>query len=160
MAMVQATLETALLTLVPTTSEASAITALGAAYETFALGAAAGPVGITAAGVAAGRAVMETTLVGMSATDAGRTKIAASIVAFWATAAVPASFPTSFVVVAPPNAALQGLLNATWDAAVAAGSSLADATMAMAADMYAQAIIGGSATIPPPPIIGTLFPII
>lgn len=148
MVMVQATLATELQNMVPADNEPDAITALVDAYGTFASAAAAGPAVILPVNVTAGKAAMSAALVGMSAPGAGIASIPASIIAFWAAAVVP-PWPPAIAGVPPPNAGLAALLAATFPANMAGDLSLADATAAIAANMYAQAIIGGIMTLPP-----------
>ena len=146
--MVQATLATELEAMVPTTVEADAAATLGAAYETFALDATS-VVPILPAGPTAGKAAMIAALTGMSIPGAGIVLIPLSIVAFWI-AAAPVGWPPPLIAVPPPNAGLAALLAATFPANMAADLSLADAAAVLAANMWSQAIIGG--TVAPPPL--------
>lgn len=152
MALVQATLSTQLQNLAPTTVEATAITNLVNAYGTYAAGAASNAVPITPAGVTLGKNAMSAQLVGMSASGQGITKIPASIVAFWAAVAggLATSFAGAIAIVPPPNAGLAALLAATFPANTSGNLTLAQACDAIAANMHAQAIIGGTVTFTGP----------
>lgn len=157
--MVQATLAAQLQNMTPTDQESVAIATLVAAYGTFASTASAGPSVITPAAITAGKAAMQPALTGMSSSGQAATIIAAAIQAFWVAAATPAGFPPAIAVVPPPNAGLAALLSATFTSNTSGDLSLAAAANTVATDMYNQAIIGGTALIPPPPA-GTSYPIL
>lgn len=142
--MVQSDLETELLNMIPTTSEPAAITALTDAYGIFAAGAESNTVPLSAAGVTAGKAAMSSALVGMSLPGVGLIVIPLAVIAFWVAAATPAGFPGALSCVPPPNAALAAKLAITFPANVLSSASLADATKLMAADMFSEAVIGGT----------------
>lgn len=152
MPLVQATLSTQLQNLVPVATEPPAVTALTNAYGVYAAGATSNGVPITAAGVNLGKAAMSAVLVGMSASGAGITKIPASIVQFWIAVAggLATSFPGAIAIVPPPNAGLAALLAATFPANTSGNKTLAQACDAIAANMHAQAIIGGTVTFTGP----------
>ena len=152
MAMVKNTLATQLQNLAPASAEATAITNLVNAYGTYASAAAAGAVPITPAGVNLGKAAMQAALVGMSASGAGITKIPAAVIQFWVGVAggLATSFPGATAIVPPPNAGLAALLAATFPANTSGNKTLAQAADAIATNMHAQAIIGGTVTFPGP----------
>lgn len=152
MAMSQGKLASQLLHLTPAATEAQAIATLVGAYSTFAADAEAAGVPVTAAGVALGSAAMQAALVGVSAPGAGASVLTSAVQAFWAAVAggVAASFSGATAVVPPPHAGLQALLEATFASNLASRASLADATAAVAGDLYNQAIIGGTVTFPGP----------
>lgn len=161
MVMVQATLATQLQNMTPTGTESVAITNLVDAYGTFASTAAAGAALIPAANVTAAKAAMTTALSGLSsavAAGAAGNLIASSIQTFWVTAVVP-PWPPAVAGVPPPNAGLAALLTTTFGSNTGSEATLVAATAAMAADMFAQATIGGTMNIPPPPA-GTPTPIL
>jgi len=152
MPMSAAALATELLNLVPAATEAAAIITLVDAYGAFASDVQAGSAAITAAGVALGKAAMQAALVGVSAPGAGSAVLTAAVQAFWAAVAggLAASFAGAIAVVPPPHAGLQVLLDATFISNTAAAADLADATQAVATDLYNQVIIGGTVTQPGP----------
>jgi len=147
MVMSQSTLATQLRGMTKTSVESLAITHLVDAYATFAQDAMAGVIPIAPSGIQLGKTAMSAALVGMSAPGAGLVSIPASIVAFWVAAATVAAFPGTTVVTPPPNAGLATLLAATFPANVAGSLTLQQAAAALAANMYAQAIIGGTVTL-------------
>lgn len=152
MAMSASALASQLLNLVPAATEVAAIAVLADAYGTFASDAVAGAATITASGIALGKAAMQAALVGVSSPGAGSAVLTAAVQAFWAAVAggLATSFPAATAVVPPPHAGLQALLDATFAANTAAMANLADATQAVATDLYNQAIIGGTVTFPGP----------
>lgn len=144
-----ATLAKALLDLPPAATEAKAVQDFADAYATFAAEATAVGSPILAPGVAAGKAAMLLILPGMSAPGVGAAKLLAGIQAFWGGVAVapPVSFTSAIAVVPPPHAGLLALLVATFLDNIARKLSKADATAAIAANMYAEAL-GGTVTMP------------
>jgi hypothetical protein len=152
MAMSQVVLAAQLLALEPAAAEADAVSALADAYATFAADAQAGTAAITAAGVALGKAAMLAALVGMSAPGAGSAVLTAAVQAFWGAVAggLATSFPAATAIVPPPHSGLQALLDATFTSNTATAASGPDATAAVAADLYGQAITGGGVTFPGP----------
>lgn len=157
MAMVEATLATELQNLTPTSTESSAITALVDAYATYAADAeAATPIKST--GIDLGKTAMASALSGMSASGAGLTIIPNAILAFWngVAAGLATSFDGATAISAPPHATLETLFAATAAANTSGSKTLIEATEAIAADMHANAIVGGTVTTPGP----TVTPII
>lgn len=152
MAMSEATLASELEALVPEATEAAAAARLTEAYGNYAADAEGNAVPIESTGIDLGKAAMEPALAGMSAPGAGATVIANAVIAFWVAAAVPASFPTATIVVPPPNAGLAVALEAVFASNTAAQASLEDAAANIAAVMHAQAIIGGTVTLPGPSV--------
>lgn len=152
MAMTAATLTSQLLNLVPVGSEAAAIATLVGAYGAFASAATAGAATITAAGVDLGKAAMQITLVGVSAPNAGSAVLTAAIQAFWVAVAggLATSFPSASAVTPPPHVGLRPLLDAAFAANVSGKAGLAAAVNAVATQVYNQAIIGGTVTLPGP----------
>ena len=150
MTMLPATLSTELQNMTPSTTEASAITALTDAYGVFAADATASTP-ILSAGVDLGKAAMAPALVGMSVPNAGAAKMVAGIVAFWVAVAggLTTSFTGATAIFPPPNAGLQAALDAIFPANTAGNLSLADAMTNVANAMHAQAIIGGTVTVGP-----------
>lgn len=149
MVMVQATLATNLLSMVPEVTEAAAIANFRTAYEGYAAGAAAGAATIPAANVTAGGVALAAALVGMSAPGAGAASLTSGIIAFWVAAVVP-PWPPAVGGTPQPHAGLLALLTSTFASNTSSSASLATATAAIAADMHAQAIVGGIMLIPPP----------
>lgn len=151
MAMSPATLAAQLLGDAPAATEADAVAALAGAYGVFAKDAAAG-VPITDAGVSLGKAAMATALAGVSAPGAGASVLSSAVQAFWVAVAggIAASFAGALAVVPPPNAGLSASLAVTFAANTSAAASKADATAAVAADMHAEAVVGGVVTFPGP----------
>lgn len=160
MALVQATLETGLLNLTPTDQEATAITRLVDAYGTYASTATGAGVLITAAGVTLGKNAMASVLVGMSASNAGRAKIPAACLAFWTAvcASFVVSFPGSIAATPPPHVTLPTSFPTTIDANMSGSLSLADSASAIAGVIHADALVGGTVTLPgTPPIVGPIL---
>jgi len=158
MALLQSKLATQLLNLVPEATEAAAITNITDAYGIYAADAVAGAAAIPAANVTSGKSAMSAALVGMSAPGAGAAVLAAGVIAFWVAAVVP-PWPPAIGGTPPLNAGLAALLATTFATNISTSASLAIATAAIAANMHAQAIIGGIMLIPPPPA-GTPTPIL
>ncbi len=154
MAMVQATLATQLQNMIPVNLEATAITNLVNAYGTYASTATGAGVPIAAPGVTIGKTAMSTALVGMSATDAGRTLIPAACLAFWtaACAAFATTFPGSIASTPPPHVTLPTSFLTTVDANTSGSLGLVASMKAIAAVMHADAIIGGTVTLPGPTV--------
>ncbi len=157
--MVQATLQSELVTAwsLPHETEQDAIDAFVAAYTTFA-GDASSTSPITPAAVALGDAAMRAPLVGMSAPGAAPAAFTASIIAFWGAVAIPSGWGANVSALPPPHAGLAAKLAATFasqlteeDVNVAAGN--------IAVGMFSEAIVGGTASYPPPPA-GTPAPIL
>ncbi len=147
MTMVAATLSTELQNMTPSTTEASAITALTDAYGVFAADATA-LTPILIAGVNLGKAAMAPALVDMSVPGAGAAKMVAGIVAFWVAVAggLTTSFAGATAIFPPANAGLQAALDAIFLTNTAGNLSLADAMTNVANAMHSQAIIGGTVT--------------
>ncbi len=154
MSLSQPTLETAFESLVNTTSEAAAITALVNAFNTYAAGAqAATPV--LAAGLTLGRAAMSSALVGMNASGAGAAKVATAIKAFWTAVAggLATSFAGATAIVAPYQTLTTTHVQDAFTASKNAGSSLAASADALAAAIHPKRT-GGTVTTAGPTITG------
>jgi hypothetical protein len=163
-ALTEATLAEALEGMVPAATEADAITALTNAYETYTLDAvsgASGAVGIEAAAVTVAKGVMASALGGMSATDAGKTKIPAAVAAFWGSIAtqLAQAFVGSVATVPPPHATLAADFATIALANVAGEKSLEDSAAALAGNWHTAATTGGTTAIPPP-AGGTIYAIL
>ncbi len=156
--MSQSVLASALATLQPTDTEATAVARLTDAYATFAADAIAGAIPITPAGVALGRAAMLPALTGISSPDAGATILVSATQAFWVAvvSGLSASFATATAIIPPPHAGLLSALLSVFAANVDSQASVDDALNAVAGAFFAQAIIGGTITVPP----GTVLPIL
>ena len=150
------TLASELENLVPTVIESVAAQRLADAYEVFALDAIGNGVPILPSGPAAGKSAMIPALTGMSAPGAAASIIGNAVVSFWAAAATPAAFPGSIAVVPPPNANLASLLPSIFNANTAGNLSLVDAVQVIASTMHAEAIIGGTVTLPGP-VVGPIL---
>ena len=150
MPMSQSVLADELAKMTPTDQESVAIQRLVDAYGKFASDAMS-LTPILPAGVELGKTAMKAALTGMSAPGAGLVSIPTSIVAFWGAVAggLAASFAAATVIVPPPNAALPAAFPAVMVANTVGSLSRAASTAAMAAGMYADAIIGGTTTTPP-----------
>lgn len=158
MVMSQSTLASELENLEPSDSEQIAAQTLTDAYGVFATAATGIGIPITPAGVNLGKTAMLSTLSGMSAPGAGIVSIPAAIAAFWVAVAggLAASFPGAIAVVPPPHASLPAAFAALMPANAAASLSLKDSAAAMATIMYADAIIGGTVTLPGP-VVGPIL---
>lgn len=154
MALVEATLATQIQTMTPTATPGVAEARLAAAYGVYMKGALAGAVPIVAAAV---DSTAVPAMAGAMAFTAGATAAAGAaviqggLVAFWAAmVAAPAVFFSGATVVTPPTfAALSSALLATFAANLAPGTTLADASAALASALHAATVGQGSATFPP-----------
>lgn len=149
--MVQATLATEIENMIPSNVESEAAAVLTDAYGVFASDAIGNTIPISSAGVELGKVAMSSALIGMSAPNAGITIIPAAILAFWV--AVCGGFAVSFVgsvaAIPPPHASLSSAFASLMVTNKDANLSLSDAAEQMAVIMYADAIVGGTVTIPP-----------
>lgn len=157
MALSSATLSTGLRALVPTNSEATAITRIVAAFHGYFVQSQCSGVTATPAALAAAQAAMSAALVGISAPNAGATKLAAGVTAYWGAVVATTCWITAPVMLVPPIvtpglAALPAALAATFASNVAGGLSLVAACDAVAATIHASsagAVVPGS--VPPAP---------
>ena len=148
MAMTSAVLAYELRNLDPVPTEAQAIVTLTNAYGVFASYATAVGVPITSAGVSLGKAAMASALVGMNAPNAGASKLAAAVQAFWGAVALglAVSFTGALAITPPPNAGLLSLLTTHFATNTSGSATKEAATTTIAGDFYVQAIIGGTVT--------------
>jgi len=150
MVMSSATLASELQNLTPRIDEPGAAEALAEAYRVFALDAVGNGVPILPAGPDAGKLAMIPVLAGMSQPGAGALKIEQGVRAFWLAAALPAFFPGSIAALPPPTVGLANSLQPVFDSNTSGGATLEQAAQAVAAVMYANAIVGGTVTLPGP----------
>jgi len=156
MAMLAATLATGLAGMTPTDSEAAAIDALTAAWESYFSTAAAGPVPYTAVPVppetiAPELIAFKSALTGMSADGAGAQKIQDAMTAFWSGMIPAAAFAASTAITAPTDlSAVVAALAADFISNKDENKTLPEAAAIIAATMHTNNA-GGIATFPPPP---------
>lgn len=150
--MVLETLQEALSSTEPASTETAAIEALVDAYGAFAAEATATlptPIPLLAAGLAAGKTAMASSLVGMSTSGAALTQIPASIVSFWSAVALAlsGSFAGATAITPPPHTTLTADFAATTLANASNASPKEEALNAIAEIMYNGAILGGTVTV-------------
>jgi hypothetical protein len=156
-----ALLSSALQSLTPTTSEATARSRLTDAWEDYFLGATVSGAALVGASINPGLSAFSAALVGMSSPGAGSAKIAAACSAFWAAQLGLATgmWVTAPIVLVPPIvppaglATLPAALAATFAANLAGQLNLAEACDALATTLHA-ATIGGvvpGSVLPAPP---------
>lgn len=160
MALTSSTLSTALQTMTPTASEATARQRFADAFETYFLGAAVNGAPLVGSSISAGLSALASALVGMSATGAGPAKLAAGVNAFWTAqlSLATSMWITAPVVLVPPIVAPAGLaglsaaLTSTFNSNRAGGLTLAQACDAIAAVIH-TACSGGvvPGSVPPAP---------
>lgn len=164
MTLTAATLESALGALLPTASEAEAITRLVSAWESYFGEATVNGAPLTPGSISGGLSAMAAAMVGLSAPDAAAGKIAAGTATFWSTQAslATAMWVTAPVVLVPPIVTPPGLgsLESALDAVFTAGPyTLADALHDIAGAWHAAstgAIVPGSVPpAPPAPLVVT-----
>ena len=164
MTLAAATLEDALASLTPTASEATAISRLVDAWESYFGEATVSGGPLVAGSIDAGLDAMAAALVGLSATGAGAAKIASAAAAFWSTQAALATvmWVTAPVVLVPPIVPPAGLasLQASLEAIFAAGPyDLDEAAHEIAAAWHAAStgatVPGSVPPAPPAPLVVT-----
>jgi hypothetical protein len=158
--MTQAKLADELLAMDPVDNEPEAANNLATAYANFAADAVGNGIPLAPAGLNLGKTAMTGALTGMSAPGAGITAIPAAIVAFWGAVCggFAVSFPGSVGATPPPHAALAASFAALMPVNTAADLSKEDATKAIAAIMYADAVLGGIVILPgAPPVPGPIL---
>jgi len=133
-------------------TEAEGIANFAAAYGTYATAAVAGTVPITTVAISAGKAAMQTAMVGISAPGGGVASIVAGAVAFCGAVAsgASASFSGATLITPPPFAGLAAALGTALAANVAQGSTIDVAMGRIATALHGQTAIGGTATFPGP----------
>lgn len=161
MALTSATLSSALQAMTPTSSEATARQRFADAWEDYFLGATVNGAPLVGSSISGGLSALAAALVGMSATGAGPSALAAGVNAFWTAqlGLATSMWITAPVVLVPPivpPAGLAGLsaaLTSTFTSNRAGGLSLAAACDALAATLHAAStggIVPGS-VLPAPP---------
>lgn len=167
MALSSDTLSTELRDLVPTDSEATAISRLVASYAIYFEGATVAGASLVVDSTAAGEAAMGAAMVGISAANQGATKLAAGVSAFWtAQLALPTSmWVTAPIVLVPPItppgglATLSAALTAVFASNTSSGLSLEDACDAIAAVIH-SASTGATVLGSVPPATPAAIPIL
>lgn len=152
MAMSAATLATQLENLTPTDNESAAAVVLAEAYRVFALAAVGNGVPILPSGPLAGKTAMIPALAGMSTPGAGASALESGVRAFWLAAATVAACPGSIAVVPPPTVGLAAALLPVFASNTSTSATLSQAANAVASVMYANAIVGGTVTLPGPSV--------
>lgn len=162
MPLVSSTLASGLQALTPTSVEATAIAAFSDAWASYFQAASVQgtpPVGgMLNAGLAAAQEAMKSAMVGMSAPNAGSTKIQAGIQAFWDVVAAQAAviwLPAPNVVtppaVAPPTlSSIASALESVFSSNTSGNLSLAQAAQNIADVLHTNGGMGGTVTITTP----------
>lgn len=160
MALLSATLSSALQAMTPTSSEATARQRFADAWETYFLGATVAGAPLVGTSISTGLSALASALVGMSATGAGPAALAAGVSAFWTAqlGLATSMWITAPIVLVPPIvvppglAGLSAALTSTFNSNRAGGLSLVQACDAIAATIHAAstgAVVPGS--VPPAP---------
>lgn len=169
MALSSPTLASGLTALLPTTSESDAIGRIVDAWEAYFDQSQLGLVTAVHGSYAAALSAMRSAMAGLSAANAGATKIQAGLIAFWTTVAPlaatvwPQTPPPVTTPPATPPPTLSGVaaaLQAQWTVDIAAQASLSTGASNTAAILHTNAGLGGICVITTPPATAVPTPIL